>query len=119
MTKPKTTYEKTLSKICKLYEQAMGPGLEARRKRTITKFWEISRQIEALEQSGAGGYGSGLVARLSADLTRKYGKGFKERTVFHIKDFSKVYSLEDLDLSLTWSHYRTLVSVEDHDRRAQ
>lgn len=52
-------------------------------------YWEIGRRIVEFEQQGAqrAGYGEVLLKRLSADLTRRFGRGFGWRNLFQMRGF--------------------------------
>ena len=45
--------------------------------------WEIGRRIEEFDQGGQSraGYGQALIKRLSADLSRRFRRGFSERNL--------------------------------------
>lgn len=51
--------------------------------------WEIGRRIVEFEQGSAerAGYGEGLLKRLSADLTTRFGRGFSERNLEQMRLF--------------------------------
>lgn len=52
-------------------------------------YWEIGRRIVEAEQKGKrrADYGEQLIARLSADLTIQFGRGFGERNLAQMKGF--------------------------------
>lgn len=52
-------------------------------------YWEVGRRIVEFEQGGEvrAGYGEGLLKRLSADLTAKFGRGFSRRNIEQMRNF--------------------------------
>ena len=52
-------------------------------------YWEIGRRVVEYEQDGKAraGYGEALLRRLSADLTRRFGRGFSERNLEQMRAF--------------------------------
>lgn len=85
-------------------------------------YWEIGRHIVEFEQGGGdrAAYGQALLARLSNDLTQKFGRGFGVDNLELMRLFYKTYPPEkiselpirQLDLAalaqvfpLSWTHY--------------
>jgi len=63
------------------------------------------------------GYGDRVLAQLSKDLNRKFGKGFTERNLRYMRKFFQMYKLDSLQTELSWTHYRCLLSVENSSER--
>ncbi len=98
-------------------------------------YWEIGRRIVEAEQQGKrrAGYGEQLIARLSSDLTTRFGRGFGVNNLENMRRFFLAYprsaisqtasgklGLSELALvfTLPWSAYVRLLSVkEDHARQ--
>jgi hypothetical protein len=59
----------------------------------VATYWLIGRRIVEYEQKGKerAEYGASLLKRLSADLTPRFGKGFTERNLEHMRQFYLVY----------------------------
>lgn len=55
-------------------------------------------------------YGTSVVKKLSKDLTDIYGKGFTKTNLYSFYSFYK-------SNLLSWTHYRTLLQVEDSSER--
>ena len=58
-------------------------------------YWEIGRRIVEAEQKGRrrAGYGEQLMARLSADLTARFGRGFSPDNLENMRRFFAAYPL--------------------------
>ncbi|MEN1457334.1 DUF1016 N-terminal domain-containing protein, partial [Pseudomonas aeruginosa] len=56
-------------------------------------YWEIGRRIVEAEQQGKrrAGYGEQLIARLSADLTARFGRGFSPDNLENMRRFFAAY----------------------------
>ena len=56
-------------------------------------YWEIGRRIVEAEQQGKrrAGYGEQLIARLSADLAARFGRGFSPDNLEHMRRFFAAY----------------------------
>ena len=85
----------------------------------IDTYWKIGELIVMQEQKGKerAEYGTQLIAQLSAELTRSYGKGFSTRNLQYFRSF--YLTINDLEIlhtrvqNLTWSHIRTILRVDN------
>lgn len=97
-------------------------------------YWEIGRRIVEAEQHGSrrAGYGEQLMTRLSADLTKQFGRGFGVNNLESMRRFFLAYPRPGIsqtvsgkfDLAalaqafpLPWSGYVRLLSVNDEGAR--
>jgi len=82
--------------------------------------WEIGRHIIEFEQGGAGRaqYGKQLLPTLATTLTAEFGKGFDVSNLRHMRRFYLAFPIHDaLRRELSWTHYRTLLRVENEKAR--
>lgn len=82
--------------------------------------WGVGRYIVEFEQEGTvrAKYGAKLLPRLAEVLAVDFGKGFDERNLRHMRLFYLTFPIWDAVRSkLTWTHYRTLLRVEDSAAR--
>lgn len=82
-------------------------------------YWNIGKMIVE-EQGGSSKakYGDKLIAELSRQMTLDFGKGFDERSLRKIRQFYLMYPIWDsVRPELTWTHYRTLMRVEEQHIR--
>ena len=64
-------------------------------------------------------YGSRLLPLLAETLAREFGKGFDTSNLRHMRVFYQTFPIRDaLRPELTWTHYRTLLRVEQDAARA-
>lgn len=82
--------------------------------------WGVGRYIVEFEQGGASkaDYGAKLLPRLAETLTGDFGKGFDQRNLRHMRLFYLKYPIWNaLRSELSWTHYRTLLRVDDPKAR--
>lgn len=78
--------------------------------------YRISEEILGGEERAE--YGAEVIKRLSKSLTEIYGKGFTKSNLYSFYSFYKCFpqifhSLSGKSSLLSWTHYRTLLQVED------
>lgn len=86
----------------------------------LFSYWEIGRLIVEHEQQGEkrAAYGKQQLQHISDHLTREFGKGFDVSNLRSMRSLYLEYPIrETLSLKLTWSHYRTLLKVENRTAR--
>jgi len=82
--------------------------------------WEIGRHIVEFEQNGAAraDYGKKLIPNLAQKLTHDFGKGFDASNLRYMRQFYKAFPICDaLRHKLSWTHYRSLLRVEQAKAR--
>lgn len=82
--------------------------------------WGVGRHIVEFEQGGAARaeYGAKLLPQLAERLTDEFGRGFDERNLRNMRTFYTTFPIWDAVRSeLNWTHYRTLLRVEDAHAR--
>jgi len=110
-----------LDSVRTLIQQGRGQALRAVDTIQVQTCWGIGRYIVEFEQGGAGRaeYGKGLLQTLAAALTREFGKGFDASNLRYMRLFYQAFPIRDaLRHELSWTHYRTLLAVDD-DRTRQ
>ncbi len=90
---------------------------------SILTYWNVGKRIVEEEQHGESRatYGKHLIDFLSHELSILYPKGYSPR---NLRDYRQFYlCFKDLEIwhsrvpNLTWTHYRTLLSVTSDDAR--
>lgn len=82
--------------------------------------WEIGRHIVEFEQGGAARaeYGKRLLPRLAESLTAEFGRGFDVSNLRYMRLFYAAFPICDaLRHELSWTHYRTLLRVDNEQAR--
>ena len=86
----------------------------------VMAYWQIGRIIVEHEQDGSlrAEYGKAVLQHLSEQLTGEFGKGFDVRNLRNMRAFYVAFPKWNAVRSeLTWTHYRTLLRVEDQAAR--
>ena len=85
-------------------------------------YWRIGQRINVeILQGQRADYGQRIVATLSAQLTREYGKGWGEKQLHHCLRLAETFPDEEilsaLRRELSWTHIKTLMYVDDPIKR--
>lgn len=86
----------------------------------VQTYWQIGRLIVEDEQQGQARaeYGKGVLKNLSISLTAEFGKGFDVRNLRSMRNFFLNFPKRNaLRTELSWTHYRTLLRVENEQAR--
>ena len=119
----KSNYSELLGSISYLLEEARRKTVRQINTVMVETYWCVGRLIVEEEQKGRerAKYGEYLIQKLSKDLTKKFGRGFTERNIWAMRQFyttyPKLHALRAESGLLSWTHYRTLISVDDADAR--
>jgi predicted nuclease of restriction endonuclease-like (RecB) superfamily len=87
----------------------------------VMMYWKIGERIFEEEQSGEerAEYGTALIKSLADVLEPKYGTGFSSRQLELCRQFYRVFpKTNTLCSQFSWSHYRSLIRIDDADKRA-
>lgn len=106
--------------IAHLVEQARGQIRQAVNSAMVQSYWHIGQMIVEHEQQGASRaeYGAQQLQTLSAQLTERLGKGFDVRNLRNMRAFYQTFPIRDaLRTELSWTHYRSLLRVENPSAR--
>lgn len=82
----------------------------------VQSYWQIGRLIVEHEQQGEtrAVYGKQQLKILSDELTQQLGKGFDITNLRNMRKFYLAFPIRDaVRLELSWTHYRTLLKVEN------
>ncbi len=91
----------------------------------VQRNWLIGYRIAIEELKGVNRaeYGAEIIKDMSKKLTKIYGKGFDRSNLYHYlrfyKDFPQIVDAasRQLNIKLSWTHYRTLLQVKDKKAR--
>ena len=85
----------------------------------VKAYWNVGREI--VEKQGGRSkakYGDGLIKTLSVKLTAEFGDGYSVGNLFNMRQFYLAFpKFYTVCRELSWSHYRTLMRVENPDAR--
>jgi len=86
----------------------------------VAMYWQIGQRIVEEEQDGVARaeYGAGLIDGLAESIEPEFGSGFSSRQLRYARQFYRVYPIWTAVRSeLNWSQYRTLMAIDDPDKR--
>jgi predicted nuclease of restriction endonuclease-like (RecB) superfamily len=86
----------------------------------VRMYWELGRKIVEEEQSGnkRANYGRYLILSLSQQLTTLYGQAFNKRQLERYRQFYRFFPIASaLRTQFSWTHYKTLLSIENQLKR--
>lgn len=87
----------------------------------VEAYWNVGRMIVEEEQQGKkrAEYGAALLKNLSIRLSEEFRVGFSEQSLRNMRQFFSRFSIRSaLRSELTWTHYKTLIRVENEAARA-
>ncbi len=120
MSQSLTANEHLFEQISQLIEQARQYVQRNINTIMVQTYWEIGRLIVENEQKGKSRaeYGKAQLQQLSEHLTKRFGKGFDITNLRNMRQFYEFYPIRDaLRLELSWTHYRTLLRVDNKSAR--
>lgn len=113
---------KLISDVSQLINEAK-TGLAATVNSSLTLlYWRIGQRIQAEILNGERAeYGEQIVITLAKRLEIEQGRGFSTKNLRHMLRFSEIFKDEvivyALSRQLSWTHFRTLIYIEDPLKR--
>lgn len=86
----------------------------------VLMYWYIGERIFKEEQDGKdrADYGKYLIKTISQQLQPEFGSGFSVRQLERYRQFHRTFPIAStLRTQLSWSHYKSLLSVSNPDKR--
>jgi len=109
-----------LSEVKLLIAQARESAIRSVDHHRTLLYWHIGERIFNEEQQGKerADYGSYLIKYLSEALQPEFGESFSSRNLNWYRQFYKTFPIVNtLRSQLSWSHYRTIIRIEDESKR--
>ena len=115
-----------LNDMCGIIESSQKAAYQAVNTTLIQRNWLLGYRIAEEELGGdeRSEYGLRVIKEISKKLTQRYGKGYDRSNLYHFLKFYKTFPeivdtvCRQSNSLLSWSHYRALLQVKDHDARA-
>lgn len=115
-----------LNDMCGIIESSQKAAYQAVNTTLIQRNWLLGYRIAEEELGGdeRSEYGLRVIKEISKKLTQRYGKGYDRSNLYHClkvyKTFPEIVDTvcRQSNSLLSWSHYRALLQVKDHDARA-
>lgn len=106
--------------IRQIIEQARGRVQQQVNSAMVEAYWHIGRLIVEHEQKGEqrAAYGKQQLQQLADRLTAEFGKGFDARNLRNMRAFYQAFPIwYAVSTKLPWTHYRTLLRIENPEAR--
>ena len=86
---------------------------------TLLTYWNVGKLIvEAQGGKKRAKYGDSLIKEWGNKLSLKYGKGYNSRNLERMRKLYILYPISpSLRSELTWTHYRTILSIKNENER--
>ena len=112
-------YEALLADLRAIIASGRGRAAAAINAEIVATYWKMGERIIREEQGGRARaeYGDRLLAQLGKTLSREFGRAFGERNLYFMRQFYLAYPIVNaLRTELTWTHYRSLMRLDDAQR---
>jgi predicted nuclease of restriction endonuclease-like (RecB) superfamily len=86
----------------------------------VLMYWQIGRVILEEEQQGKerAEYGKYLIKSISQTFQPQFGSGFSIRQLEMCRQFYRIFPITNsLRSQFNWTHYRTLIRIDNQDKR--
>jgi predicted nuclease of restriction endonuclease-like (RecB) superfamily len=86
----------------------------------VQTYWHVGRMIVEDEQGGQkrAAYGKKVLPELARKLSDEFGAGFDVSNLRNMRQFFQCFPIRDaLRLELSWTHYRSLIRIENPQAR--
>ena len=114
------SFEKLYASIKEVLNESRQQAYQAVNSSMLIAYWTIGKIIVENEQDGQfrAEYGKYTLSDLSLKLSNEFGKGFTVRSLQQMKKFYTLFpNTNALRTQLTWTHYRSLLRVENKEAR--
>ena len=118
-----TTYQSLITDIKDIISSGRKNAYNAASKAMVMTYWHIGKRIIEQEQNGKerAEYGKALIETLADELTKEYGTSYSKRNLQYFKKFYLAFPDEQIVNAcvhnLNWTHFRSLLRVQDEDAR--
>ena len=102
--------------VRKVIQEAQGVVSRVANWAMVESNWRIGFLIVEDEQKGKrkAEYGKAVLKDLASRLTAEYGSGYDERNLRYMRSFYLAFPIRNaLRSELSWTHYRSLIGVDD------
>ena len=96
-------YRAVFGDVSKIIDEARDSAIRSVNAAMTAAYWLIGHRIVEFEQSGEerAEYGTALIERLAADLTRRFGRGFSRQNIQHMRLFYLTYPSDQIRQALS------------------
>ncbi len=109
-----------ISDIKQIIEQSRESAIRSVDFVRVQMYWHIGERIFVEEQQGKdrADYGRFLIKSLAETLEPEFGSGFSKRQLERMRQFYRTFPIASaLRTQLNWTQYKSLISIENEDKR--
>lgn len=109
-----------ISEIKQIIAQARDRAIRSVDFERVLMYWKIGERIFNEEQQGKerADYGTYLIKYIADQLEPEFGSSFSRRQLERFRQFYKFFPIAStLRTQLSWSHYKSLLVVDNQDKR--
>lgn len=106
--------------IQSIISNAQANAIRAVDHERVLMYWKIGKIIFEEEQQGKNraDYGSYLIKTISKVFQPRFGTGFSVRQLERYRQFYRTFPIASaLRSQFNWTHYKTLISIDNQDKR--
>ena len=110
------------SDIRDLIEEARSATAVAVNAGLSLMYWRVGQRIQQeILKGGRAEYGKEILPALASKLTKEYGRGWSERNLAYMARFADIFQdveiLQALCAKLSWTHFKTIIYIDDPLKR--
>jgi len=112
--------QQLIAEIQGIIAQARERAIRSVDAERVLMYWQIGKIIFEEEQQGEdrAAYGSFLIKGLAEELQPQFGSGFSRRHLYWYVQFYRSFpNVNALRTQFNWTHYRTLIRIEQEAKR--
>ncbi len=112
-------YQTVIDDIREIIRQGREKAYQAISAAQVMTYWNVGKRIVEQEQRGSerAEYGKRLLETLASRLTGEFGDGYSKRNLQYYRRFFLLFPDEEIVNArvhnLNWTHFRSLLRVED------
>lgn len=109
-----------LKEIHRIIERAQQNAIRSIDSERVHMYWQIGKVIfeEEQQQQQRANYGEFLIQKLAVVLEKDYGAGYSTRQLYLFRQFYRNFPIVNaLRSQFSWTHYRTLIRIDNTAKR--
>ena len=117
------SFNTLLADVRQIIEKGLQKAYHSVNQAMLHTYWNVGKRIIEDEQHGnrRAEYGKQQIKHLAEELVPQYGSSYNERNLYQFRNFYLTFSnleiLNERVQNLTWTHFRSLIRVENEQER--
>ena len=117
------SFNTLLADVRQIIEQGFQQAYHSVNQAMLHTYWNVGKRIIEDEQHGnrRAEHGKQQIKHLAEELVPQYGSSYNERNLYQFRNFYLTFSnleiLNERVQNLTWTHFRSLIRVENEQER--